>query len=707
MDSKTIKLNGKSLSLQVTLLNNDVNINVVDIRSGQVIADGPYYYRAAVSCPEGLLIHNGLRHVSCKQEEDIVTIEGYLAGLRLQHRLELSSGKTYLEESIHFVNETDDKVKLERLEMGFRRKITDCLKIDPTPIAIVAPELRSDRLSALPLKHRVNNPKDFDNSHTFLDLMKTVGGEQRSVFSSHDYFPSLHRSSEGWVWEYANGDSLGIYTYDQKHIHFCTLATEPEEDDTFLRFGGAMIIDKEPAALTRIAPGEAVDLGFTRLQTISGGYHQAAYAFRDLLDEMGCRFPAGFNPPVHWNELYDNPEWVVQTPGKPTEKRPSRSLTYSRELIETEAEKAAQYHAESLYLDPGWDTYLGSLAWGEEWLGSRSSFIKHIHSKYGLQVSLHCPLAPWVSEGAHTFPKEAMRMDKNGNIIEGSICLGSQQYLDVATQRLLGHCEDGVVFFMFDGNAWVGGCYNPNHGHPVPYMKSDNCVANMQLTTRIKEQYPQVLIEMHDMVIAGVRARYTPVYLGYAQENSFDSNWAFELMWQPMEDILAGRSRALYYYNLACNIPLYLHIDLRDDNEYNLAFWWCASTCRHLGIGGVHRNPLIAEAHKKSMEVYRRLKQFYTEGDFFGSEENPEEVHLHVLKDRNAVLINLFNLSAESKMLIGSIDVKQLGIDPDQWYFSPQPFAHINGGRVSWNRRLPAFGTDVLEIWPASSLTEN
>ena len=34
------------------------------------------------------------------------------------------------------------------------------------------------------------------------------------------------------------------------------------------------------------------------------------------------------------------------------------------------------------------------------------------------------------------------------------------------------------------------------------------------------------------------------------------------------------------------SLPLYIHIDLRTDNRNALVFWWYASTCRHLGIGG-------------------------------------------------------------------------------------------------------------------------
>ena len=114
----------------------------------------------------------------------------------------------------------------------------------------------------------------------------------------------------------------------------------------------------------------------------------------------------------------------------------------------------------------------------------------------------------------------------------------------------------------------------------------------------------------------------------YGLPGSYDENWGFELMWHPMEDIITGRARSLYYYNLGCNVPIYLHVDLRDDNEHCLVLWWYASTCRHLGIGGTHRNRAIANAQKKAMAVYGELQQFYKRGDFYGLDE---EIHIHVL----------------------------------------------------------------------------
>ena len=77
-------------------------------------------------------------------------------------------------------------------------------------------------------------------------------------------------------------------------------------------------------------------------------------------------------------------------------------------------------------------------------------------------------------------------------------------------------------------------------------------------------------------------------------------------------------------------MPIYLHVDLRSDNEHALILWWYASTCRHLGIGGTHENPMIAEAQRQAMKRYQKLARFFKRGEFYGANE---EVHFHVLPD--------------------------------------------------------------------------
>jgi hypothetical protein len=224
----------------------------------------------------------------------------------------------------------------------------------------------------------------------------------------------------------------------------------------------------------------------------------------------------------------------------------------------------------------------------------------------------------------------------------------------------------------------------------------DHARAQIELARRIHERHPRVLIEMHDAISGGVTQRHTPVYYKHGLPGSYDENWGFELMWQPMEDILSGRARSLYWYNLGCNVPLYLHIDLRDDNEHCLVLWWYASTCRHLGIGGTHADPRVVAAQKQAMQLYRRLDSFYKRGEFHGMHE---EAHVHALPAENAFVVNLFNTSAEERIVEGSISVAAMGLDPDRWYICPKGGRFDRqAGTFAISRRMPARSAHVAEV---------
>ena len=136
-----------------------------------------------------------------------------------------------------------------------------------------------------------------------------------------------------------------------------------------------------------------------------------------------------------------------------------------------------------------------------------------------------------------------------------------------------------------------------------------------------------------------------------------------------MEHVRSGHAKALYYCNLACNAPAYLQVDLREDNEHSPSLWWYSSTSRHLGIDGTHADPAVAEAYRNAMRRYRRLDRFYKRGEFYGVSE---EIHVHALPEENAFVVNLFNLSSESRRIAGSIGMDEIGLARDKWYVNPK-----------------------------------
>jgi hypothetical protein len=257
---------------------------------------------------------------------------------------------------------------------------------------------------------------------------------------------------------------------------------------------------------------------------------------------------------------------------------------------------------------------------------------------------------------------------------------------------------------MFDGTAYHGECWDPKHGHRVPAGREEHVQGLCRLARMVHAEYPQVLIEMHDPVVGGTTIRYAPTYYGhgrapegeeFSRALGFDSVWAFELMWMPMEDLLSGRAITLYYYNLAYGLPLYIHIDLRTDNQNALVFWWNASTCRHLGIGGTHKDAAVQGAHKEAMATYRRLEPFFKAGTFYGVDE---AVHVHVHPTEQAAVINCFNLEERPGRREVEFIPGKFGLDAKRAYTITGVSAREIGDGYTLIFDVPALGHRLAEV---------
>jgi hypothetical protein len=174
----------------------------------------------------------------------------------------------------------------------------------------------------------------------------------------------------------------------------------------------------------------------------------------------------------------------------------------------------------------------------------------------------------------------------------------------------------------------------------------------MSVVRAVKSRFPGLTIEAHDRIGGGL-----PLYYQHGSASAHDELWGFEYMWDPYTDLLSGRALSLYEYNLAYDIPLYLHINSAHDSPAMLAFWWYASCCRHLGIGGLAESdeqwPRLVEA----MRRYRALQPYFARGRFVGLDP---VTHLHVLDaDGGAVLI-AYNLTAASVRRSVSIALAEL-----------------------------------------------
>jgi hypothetical protein len=411
-------------------------------------------------------------------------------------------------------------------------------------------------------------------------------------------------AAEGWAWTDGKQGFL-VTKYSQNGMEWSLLDRVPlDSEESGLRWGGCGIYRGDPEHGAWLLPGESHRFGVTRLTAYAGGLVEGFYTFRKEMEERGHGCPQGFDPPVHWNELYDNKLWWL--PNDQQDDLEMRKKYYTLADIRQEAAKAKTIGCEALYLDPGWDTTFGSKIWDQARLGPYQAFTGMLKQDYGLKSSLHTPLSGWCDPTS--YPAEMHRLDRSGHRLtwerangfdSSPLCGASRQYVEETARRLITLARDGSAFFMFDGTGYHAECWDPQHGHRIPARREEHVQATCRLARMVHAEYPQVLIEMHDPVVGGQPCRSAPIYYGHGRATTgeqfpqalgFDSVWAFELMWMPREDLLSGRAIALYYYNLAYNIPLYIHIDLRTDNLNALVFWWNASTCRHLGIGGTHED---------------------------------------------------------------------------------------------------------------------
>lgn len=695
--SRQFELSNSAFRLSVKVKNSEVQVLLKEIQIPLKMSEGNYIYRAQVSGSKDTILR--LQDPAATVSGQNLTIRGKLAGLDIEHNFYMPPDKPWFEEHIVLYNPGNSKMSLSEFEMGF-------------PLAIkgkgdkIVPGLSEDRIIAVPFRHRADDSKGTIHDFKLSEILEQPGWEYRPYFAAKFVSAkSRHHFSEGWAWIHGNR-SIGIFSFNQENMVYSVLSPVKTSEGTLLRFGGACFlpVHSQPSAITRINPGDSIDFGIMRYQSIPGSYNEAAYSYRKMLDENGCRFPGDFNPPVHWEQLYDmEGAWN------------NRIKNFTRSIVEKEAVKGVEYSCEALYLDPGWDTNFGSFLWGEEWLGPRRTFIEEMRSRYGLKVSLHTPMPPWSTvEGWEMGPScvsdwpagsrriappeilsDTIQMVGNLPRRTPEICMGSTQFLNEAEKRLLANCEDGVTFLMYDGTGWNGWCSDTTHGHPVPYLQEDHMRNCIELVRRIHEKYPDVIIELHDMLDGGSPRRMTPVYYKYGLPLSYDDNWGFELMWNPMKDIQQGRGLAMYYYNLACNIPIYLHIDLRKDNEHCVMLWWFASTARHLGIGGTHKDPVTVENQKAAMKYYREFDRFFKRGDFYGI---TEEIHLHILPGEKAFMVNIFNLSDNPRTITGRFDLKNAGLDKSLDYLASKPWAKVTGGILEVSLEMQPWSADVTDV---------
>jgi hypothetical protein len=633
--------------------------------SGLVLADGPYHYSFGEP-----------KFVAPTVTQDGVTLEGSTAtGIRVKQEYRLPTDQPWMEERITLTNTTKAALYLPHGRCGFTlpmqpgegpwakcRATAVPYRREPTggrtqyadySMEQILTELRVSELRSRFLLRRSGN-------------VHTSGPHVAGLIPTE--FPEY--ASEGWA---LTGLELSflITKYSQKGMEWAILDRIPGA----LCWGGFGIHEGDPEHGARIEAGASHTFGVTRLTAYSGGITEGYLAFRAEMDARGHVCPKDFDAPAHWNELYDNKLFGL---GMAEQDKPeNRSKHYSLASMREEAAKARDYGCEALYLDPGWDTDFASKIWDTARLGKIEDFSAMLQREFGLKLSLHTPLSGWTNP--YSYPREMDRMERDGSRSKGWLCGGSRQYQEETARRLDALASGGASFFMFDGTIYSGECWDPAHGHVVPARREEHVAGCNRLARMVHAKHPKVLIEMHDQIIGGAIYRYVPTYYGQGGDG-WDEVWAYELMWDPMNDLVGGHAIALYYYNLAYSMPLYIHIDLRRDNANALMLWWNISCCRHLGLGGTHADPTVCAAQKAAMKEYQRLKPFFARGVFYGLDEL---THVHRHPSEAKLVLNCFNLEDKAVTRTVAFDGARFG---------------LAGGRFSREVTIPAYGHVLVEV---------
>ena len=182
--------------------------------------------------------------------------------------------------------------------------------------------------------------------------------------------PSRHRWSEAWALIHGN-HAFGVFSFNQENMLFSVISTIADGKSASLRFGGAVMLQGEPAALTPDRARRKRRSGHDPFPDRRRRLPRGDVCLSQDARRKGLPFPKDFNPPVHWEQLYDMPDaWN------------DRPRLYTKAIIEREAAKGRDYHCEALYLDPGWDTDFGQFSLGRK--VARSA--KTVHRRNAVEI---------------------------------------------------------------------------------------------------------------------------------------------------------------------------------------------------------------------------------------------------------------------------------------------------------------------------------
>lgn len=381
--------------------------------------------------------------------------------------------------------------------------------------------------------------------------------------------------------------------------------------------GIAEAVTKDSKRLT-INAGGARDWGVTRYFPCRGSLEDALPRYRAFMAHFGIKIPANYSPPI---------DYCVS---------PKSGERQDKVSLMQELQHAAESGCTLIHLGQDWEDRPGSGKWDATRLGKLSDFVTAAsarHLRVGLPVGFN-PVAPSVtphSSHGDTSVNMLPHTPLNASS-ETQICQAADDWQTEKITRLKRVAKAGIGFFNFDFSESTVPCCDQEHGHTVPLPPWEHSLGVAQQQLALKQSCPSAIIASDNSLRPG--PGYWPIY-GFAE--SHDEHSGFDFMPDPFADFVSGHLFHLYYLNLGYDKPLRLCIDLRNDSTRRVAFWYVASTARHLGIS----NYAGLDDGQKSdvrlaVQTYRNHQEFFALGRFSG----PDPLtHIHLLPGKGAMVL--------------------------------------------------------------------
>ena len=294
--------------------------------------------------------------------------------MEIHQKFYVPQGKPWMEEEITLTNRGSVPLDFSGVRCGF-----------VLPLALEAAKVsgawKEFKLTAVPYRRE---PQGNKSQYFDFSLDQILTEEFRSELMTCDTKATPVYASEGWAWTDGKTGFL-VTKYSQEGMEWSILDRVPlGTERAGFRWGGIGTYLDQPEHGAWLPPGESHRFGVTRLTAYQGGMLEGFYTFRQEMADRGHGCPPGFNPPVHWNELYNNKLWWLpdEQQGDPE----MRKKYYLLADIKEEAAKAKAIGCQALYLDPGWDTLFGSKIWDETRMGTCQVLCRDAAPRLWLEV---------------------------------------------------------------------------------------------------------------------------------------------------------------------------------------------------------------------------------------------------------------------------------------------------------------------------------